>query len=146
MDQFKQLKNNKPMYLFLDQKEITTILDLKREVVMTMLNSLEKLPEHKRFFKFEGILPSSVGLRFHKSKSQDLSEKSDFIRTYMSIAKEHQGVFRCSIAKLAFELNLSPFQIPKILYSMQSEENGEITYEVDQESFVLRLLHIPSGG
>jgi hypothetical protein len=34
---------------------------------MTMLNSLEKLPEAKRFFKFEGVLPSFIGLRFHKT-------------------------------------------------------------------------------
>lgn len=56
------------MYVFLDVKEIISTLDLKKEVIMTMLNSLEKLSEGKRFFKFEGVLPASVGLRFHKSK------------------------------------------------------------------------------
>jgi hypothetical protein len=43
-------------------------------------------------------------------------------------------------------LNITPFDIPKILFSMQSREDQEITYEVDQECFVLRILHIPSGG
>ena len=57
------------MHLFLDAKEHTTVLDLKREVIMTMLNSLEKLKdEGKRFFKFEGILPTFIGMRFHRSK------------------------------------------------------------------------------
>lgn len=41
-------------------------------------------------------------------------------------------------------MGVSPFQIPKILYSLQNTE--EITYEVDQECFVLKMLHIPAGG
>ena len=66
-DQFEELKGNKNLHLFLDAKETTTVLNLKREVIMTMLNSLEKLPEAKKFFKFEGVLPSFIGLRFHKT-------------------------------------------------------------------------------
>jgi hypothetical protein len=85
---------------------------------MTMLNSLEKLGEKKRFFKFEGVLPSSVGVRFHKSKPQELAEREPFIRAYMKHAKEHQGVFRCSLDSLALELGISPFHIPKILYGL----------------------------
>lgn len=81
----------------MDAKETCSCLDLKREVVMTMLNSLEKLPEAKRFFKFEGILPGSVGIRFHKCKPEVMAEDNDFLRTYISIAKEHQGVFRVSL-------------------------------------------------
>jgi len=106
------------MNLFLDVKELTVSLDLKREVIMTMLNSLEKLGEKKRFFKFEGVLSSSVGVRFHKSKPQELAEREPFIRAYMKHAKEHQGVFRCSLDSLALELGISPFHIPKILYGL----------------------------
>jgi hypothetical protein len=51
LDQFEELEDNS-LYLFLDSKEINTVLDLKREVVMTMLNSLEKLPIGKKFFYF----------------------------------------------------------------------------------------------
>ena len=82
--------------MFMDAKEITQTLDLKREVVMTMLNSLEKLNEERRFFRFEGILPSSIGVRFHKSKPHELAETNEFIKTFMSLAKEHQGVHRCA--------------------------------------------------
>jgi hypothetical protein len=96
------------------------VLDLKREVVMTMLNSLEKLPEGKRFFRFEGVLPSSIGVRFHRNKHQDVAEMEPFIEAYMRLAKEHQGVYRCSLQALAFELGISPFHIPKILYALQS--------------------------
>jgi hypothetical protein len=97
-DQFKQFDGKiEGMYLFMDAKEITQSLDLKREVVMTMLNSLEKLNEEKKFFRFEGVLPSSVGVRFHKSKPHELAETNDFIRTFMMHAKEHQGVHRCSM-------------------------------------------------
>lgn len=85
------------MHLFIDVKELTTSLDLKREVIMTMLNSLEKLGDNKRFFKFEGVLPSSVGVRFHRSKPHELAESEPFIKSYLKHAKEHQGVYRCSI-------------------------------------------------
>jgi len=84
------------MYLFLDAKDTTTSLDLKREVIMTMLNSLERLGETKKFFRFEGVLPSSIGIRFHKAKPEEISESNEFIATFMSLAKEHQGVHRCS--------------------------------------------------
>ncbi len=54
--------------MFIDVKENTSGLDLKREVIMTMLNSLEKIKdETRRFFKFEGILPASIGMRFYRS-------------------------------------------------------------------------------
>jgi len=74
LDQFEELED-RSLYLFLDAKEINTVLDLKREVVMTMLNSLEKLPIGKKFFYFQGVLPSSVGIRFHKSKPAEMAEK-----------------------------------------------------------------------
>jgi hypothetical protein len=69
-DQFEEFEGKQAgMHLFLDAKEHTTVLDLKREVIMTMLNSLEKLKdESRRFFKFEGILPAYIGMRFHRSK------------------------------------------------------------------------------
>lgn len=113
---------------------------------MTMLNSLEKLPQEKRFFRFEGILPSSIGIRFHRSKPQDVAAMNPFINVYLDLAKEHQGVYRCSMQRLAFALKINPFSIPKILYNLQNSDEGDITYEVDQESFVLRILHIPAGG
>ena len=97
-DQFDEFEEKQlGMHLFLDAKEHTTVLDLKREVIMTMLNSLEKIhDESKRFFKFEGILPAFIGMRFHKSKPQELAETDKFIKAYISLAKEHQGVYRCS--------------------------------------------------
>jgi superfamily II DNA/RNA helicase len=96
-DQFKQFAGKmEGMYLFLDAKETTGNLDLKREVVMTMLNSLERLEGEKKFFRFEGVLPSSIGIRFHKSKPQDIADSNDFIATFLTLAKEHQGVHRCS--------------------------------------------------
>ena len=56
-----------PLYLFLNAKETGDLLDLKKEVILTMLNSLEKLDNGKSFFKLESMLPASVGVRFHKT-------------------------------------------------------------------------------
>lgn len=77
------------MYLFLDVKETLAMLDLKKEVVLTMLNSLEKTCESKRFFRLEGVLPSYIGMRFHKSKPEEMAESNNFIKVYMENAKEH---------------------------------------------------------
>jgi hypothetical protein len=51
--------------MFLNTKETQTLLDLKKEVILTMLNALEKL-ESKSFFKLESLLPASMGIRFHQ--------------------------------------------------------------------------------
>jgi hypothetical protein len=49
----------------LNVKDTLEVLDMRKECVLTMLNSLEKVPIKKRFFKLDGVLPSSIGLRFH---------------------------------------------------------------------------------
>jgi hypothetical protein len=40
---------------------------------------------------------------------------------------------------------MNPFHVPKILFALQNE-SGDISYDTDNESFVLRIKHIPSGG
>nr|AEV53961.1 RecQ-like protein [Stylonychia lemnae] len=142
----KQIENPDRVYLFLDIKDTLEMLDLKKEVVLTMLNSLEKLTDEKKFFRLEGILPEKIGLRFHNKRPEQMAKDNSFIRKFMEIAKEHQGVYNVSTQRLAYELNMNPFQIPKILFSLQNTEHGDISYDTDQDSFVLRLQHIPSGG
>lgn len=61
----------------MDVKQTCRQLDLKKEVVLTMLNCLEKLPGS--FFKLEGILPDKLGVRFHKLTPEQMGEKNDFI-------------------------------------------------------------------
>jgi len=86
--QVDQIENPDKFYLFLNVKEILSMLDLKKEVVLTMLNSLEKLPESKRFLKLEGVLPDKIGIRFHSHKPHEVAEKYDFIKKFLSLAKE----------------------------------------------------------
>ena len=107
-----------PLYVFLNAKDTCQQLDLKKEVILTMLNSLEKIEESKSFFKLESMLPASVGMRFHKSKPEELAKTNKFIKRYMELAVEKQGVYRCSIALLAYHMKESPFTIPKILYNL----------------------------
>jgi len=85
------------------------MLDLKKEVILTMLNSLEKLENEKSFFKLESMLPASIGMRFHKSKPAEMAKKFDFIKTYLELSKEYQGVYRCSLGQLAYTLKMDPF-------------------------------------
>lgn len=84
------MKNPERLYLFLNIKETLDLLDLKKEVVLTMLNSLEKTStDEKKFFKLEGVLPDKIGLRFHSKRPEELAEENEFIRKYLSIAREH---------------------------------------------------------
>jgi len=96
-----------------------------------MLNSLEKLSPEKRFFKLEGILPEKIGIRFHTMKPEEMAKQNDFIRHFLELAKDHQGVYSVSTQRLAYEMNINPFQIPKILFSLQNNQNGHISYDTD---------------
>ena len=111
--------DEKDIYLFIDVKETIAMLDLKREVVMTMLNSLEKVQGSDRFYRFMGVLPGSVGIRFHKTSPSQAAEQSEFIKTFIDISREYQGVFRCSMRNLAYATSMSPFAIPRLLYTLQ---------------------------
>lgn len=52
------------------------MLDLKKEVVLTMLNSLEKTTDDKKFFKLEGVLPEKIGLRFHNKRPEEMAQEN----------------------------------------------------------------------
>jgi hypothetical protein len=59
-------------------------LDLKKEIVMTMLNQLEKVPGS--FFRVDSILPASIGIRFHKQSLEDLALKSRLFESIYALA------------------------------------------------------------
>ena len=61
----------KPFYIAIDTKELINSLDLKKEIVMTMLNQLEKIKDG--FFRVDSILPASIGIRFHKQPLEELA-------------------------------------------------------------------------
>ena len=93
-----KIKNPDRLYLFLDIKDTLSMLDLKKEVVLTMLNSLEKTTDiGKKFFKLEGILPDKIGLRFHSKTPEEMAESNDFIRKFLEIARPSQGVYNVSL-------------------------------------------------
>lgn len=83
----------KPFYMAISTKELMNSLDLKKEIVMTMLNQLEKLPQS--FFRVDSILPASLGIRFHKKPLEELAEEIPLFAAVMSLQpKAHMGVYR----------------------------------------------------
>ena len=54
------------------------------------------------------------------------------------------GVYRASLTKLAVELNVKPYNIPRILYSIQHNGQNSMTYDTEKESFVLQVLSVPA--
>ena len=141
LDEIPEL-GNKPFYVTMDTKEVTSKLDLKKEVVLTMLNQLEQVEDS--FFRVDSILPAYVSVRFHKAALEELAETDKFFAAFARLASPVQGVHRCPLANLAVELNVKPFSIPRILYSIQHDGSGRITYDVDKESFVLQMTSIPA--
>ena len=68
-----------------------------------------------------------------------------FFKVFQGLAgKPCKGVYRCSLTKLAVELGVKPYNIPRILYSIQHNGTDSMTYDTDKESFVLRVLSIPA--
>ena len=62
-------------------------MDLKKEVVLTMLNQLEKLEPTKSFFRVDSILPASIQMRFHTKSLDELADgNNEFYQAYKSIA------------------------------------------------------------
>ena len=65
------------------------------------------------------MLPAYIALRFHKEPLEELAKSDKFLATFEKLAgKPFQGVYRCPLVKLAAELNVKPFTIPRILYSI----------------------------
>jgi len=105
------------MYIALECKELLTLLDLKKEVVMTMLNQLEQV--EGSFFRVDSILPASIGIRFHKQTLEELAVTDKFFRCVLSLSpKAHQGVYRIQTVKIAQALGCKPYNIPRILYQI----------------------------
>lgn len=52
--------NGQKFYVSLNVKNLLDTLDLKKEVVLTMLNQLEKLDPSKSFMRVDSVLPSSI--------------------------------------------------------------------------------------
>ena len=92
---------DKKMYVALNVKELLKTLDLKKEVVLTMLNQMEKLPEGKAFFRIDSVLPSSVQMRFHSKSLEELAQGSEFYSAFLEHATSRQGIYRCDVVKLA---------------------------------------------
>ena len=68
IEEFEERK----LYVALDVKSLLHNLDLKKEVVLTMLNQLEKLEEGRNFFRVDSILPIGVQMRFHSKPLEQL--------------------------------------------------------------------------
>ena len=135
----------KPMYICLDTKEMMNLLDLKKEVILTMLNQLEQV--EGRFFRVESILPAFVTIRFHNKPLEELAQVDKFFSVFAALTgKPHQGVYRASLTKLATALGVKPYNIPRILYGIQHNGTDNMTYDTEKESFVLKVLSVPGAS
>jgi len=108
----------KKMYVQLPVKSLLRQLDLKKEVVLTMLNQLEKLEDGKNFFRIDSILPTGVQMRFHSKPLETLAKTNKFYQTFLDCATNRQGIFRCNIITLAEKLGVKPYHVPKLLYGL----------------------------
>jgi len=57
--------------------------------------------------------------------------------------RENQGVHRINLQEVSKETGMSPFKIPNTLYVLQAQ--GELSFDFDKESFVIKVKYIPCG-
>ena len=94
-------------HTFLPVKELSKEMDLKREVIMTMLHQLERTPDS--YFSLEGTLPNLVSMRFHKEPPNVLQHSEKIVSAMLSVGRIYQGVHTASLAALARRMNVDPF-------------------------------------
>lgn len=136
--------NGEKLYVSLNTKDLLNQLDLKKEVVLTMLDQLEKLSPDASCFRVDSILPIGVQMRFHKYSLDDLADSGkEFYQVFREIATARQGIYRCNLIDLASKLGVKPYNIPKMLYGLQHGGKDDIAYDLDRESFVLEFSKIP---
>ena len=83
-------------------------------------------------------------MRFHSKPLEELAKTNKFYKTFLSVATNRQGIFRCNLLELAQELKVKPYNIPKILYGMQHNANDDMAYDLDHECFIIEFFRIPS--
>ena len=102
------------------------------------------MEDGKSFFRVDSILPIGVQMRFHSIPLEELAKKNKIYCAFLKVATNRQGIFRCNLLDLAEELVVKPYNIPKILYGMQHSGDDNMTYDLDNESFILEFFKIPS--
>ena len=77
---------------------------------------------------------------------EELALTDNFFKAFLaSDPKPYQGVQRVSCIRLAQELGVKPYNVPRILFAIQHNGKDQITYDVDHESFILEINSIPNA-
>lgn len=109
-----------PFFIALDTKKLMRALDLKKEVILTMLNQMEK--GSNAFFKLHSNLHVGLQLRFFSRTLEELagasSANAKFYQAFQELAVSRQGVFRCNMMDLASTLGLKPYKLTRVLYQL----------------------------
>ncbi len=135
-------KLDEPVRVYVNVKDSSASMDLRREVVLTMLSQLEKTHQGE-FLKFENIVPVNGMLRFHAKQPEEMAEEDDFIRSFLELSKCSQGVYRCYLPTLAEKLGISIPDITRKFFHLQRSES--VAYDLADESFCLLVKQVPSS-
>ena len=83
-------------------------------------------------------------MRFHSKSLDHLAENGNQLyKAFKDIASARAGIYRCNLIELARELGVKPYNVPKMLYSLQHGGSDDIAYDLDNESFILEFHKIP---
>lgn len=133
MDGKRAIRLTEPFFIALDTKKLMQALDLKKEVILTMLNQMEK--GKNAFFKLHSNLHVGLQMRFHSKTLDQLVEASSanakFYQAFQQLAVSRQGVFRCNMMDLARTLGLKPYKLTRVLYQLQHFSGDDIAYDLD---------------
>lgn len=78
-------------------------------------------------------------MRFHQTPLTELAQTDKFYAAFEELAQNRQGIYRCKLLDLAEKLEVKPYNIPKILYGKQHNGSENMTYDLDNECFILEF-------
>ena len=131
---------DKGVYIALPLKELCKQLDIKEQVIITILSRGEKESKGNEYYKFYGILPEVCNIRFYKQGLEELAEQDKLFAAIKCIGREYTGKCKVNLLDLAEELNISPLSVPKELFLRQCQH--KITYDAETECFCIEVFKI----
>eukprot|EP01080_Neovahlkampfia_damariscottae_P008539 gene8539-363_t len=113
--------------------------DMKREILSTILVTLEV--DYDYMIRLLPTSNQSYELNFMKSTPDELSSRSDLIKTIIENSKTKTSSYVFNITKICSKIGLTVDQIEDQLNELK--EKGEVKYQSTDESFFIEIKRKP---
>lgn len=138
----EDIKPEETLFISLPSKAICEALDVKPEVIVTILAQGEQYTKEKgqEYYKFHNLLPETCTIRFFKDDMETLKVNDPLFEAIEKVGRKHGGIYKFRLLDLAEEMQISPLEVPRQLFRRQCQ--GIITYEAETDCFCLEICLI----